>query len=232
MQVKTFIAALLLSAAVAQAKPLPDGEVTQFADFSAMLTRPTTRYGHGSLGDKIEAGGFQVERKGKSLRFTLDDQHVFEYRRVRLVQLDDDAEPEAVIIRSNLKEGSGIVVFDITTDAIMLKAESKNIGTRFRWLNIVGFGDFTGRGKIEIAAVITPHLKGRLTVFELRGNQLEAVAAVNGYTNHINGTRELDLADVRDVDGDGTLDVILPRIDGSGKATVSFAQAKPRELPQ
>ncbi len=230
MNVKTIIASLLL-VTPAIAEPLPDGEVTRFGDWSAMLTTPTTRYAHGALGDEIEAAGFTVEHKGKKLHFTLDDQHVFEDLRVRLVQLDDDAEPEAVIIRSHLDEGAAIAVYDIT-DKIRLKAESKNIGTRNRWLNIAGFGDFTGRGKTEIAAVITPHLAGSLRVYEIEGQHLKELARIKGYTNHINGTRDLDLAEIRDVNGDGTLDIRLPRIDGSGKATISFAKGRPRELPE
>jgi hypothetical protein len=231
MKVKTIIAALLFTVTAAVAEPLPDGEVTRFGAWSAWLDSPTTRYAHGALGDEVEAGGFVVEHQGKQLTFTLDAKHVFEDRRVRMVQLDDDLAPEAVIIRSHLDEGAAIAIYDIG-DSITLKAESANIGTRNRWLNIAGFGQFTELGKIEIAAVITPHLKGRLTIFEIRGNKIEAVSAISGYTNHINGTRNLDLAEVRDVNGDGTLEITLPRIDGTGKATLSFAQGKPRELPQ
>jgi hypothetical protein len=231
MNVKTIIASLLLSTTPAMAEPLPDGEVTRFGDWSAMLTGPTTRYAHGALGDEIEAAGFTVAHKGKQLHFSLDVAHVFEDRRVRLVQLDDDAAPEAVIIRSHLDEGAAIAIYDIGA-TITLKAQSENIGTRNRWLNIAGFGGFTGRGKTEIAAVITPHLAGSLRAYEIDGTELKELARIDGYTNHINGTRDLDLAEVKDFDGDGTLDIKLPRIDGSGKAVISFAKTTPRELPQ
>jgi hypothetical protein len=229
MNVKTIVFSLLLSAIPARADALPDGEMTHFGEWSAWLDGPTTRYAHGALGDDIEATGFIVAHQGKQWRFTLDDSHVFEDRRVRLVQLDDDAEPEAVIIRSNLEAGAAIAVYDIG-DMISLKAESANIGMRNRWLNIAGFGDFMGRGKTEIAAVITPHLTGSLRVYELEGPALKEVARIDGYTNHINGSRDLDLAEIRDMNDDGALDIILPRINGSGKAVVSFTQGKPREL--
>jgi hypothetical protein len=225
--------ALLLSflTCPALAQPLPDGEVARFGDWKAWLTGPTTRYAHGALGDEIEASGFVVAHKGKDLRFELDDLHVFEDRRVRLVQLDGDAAPEAVIIRSHVSEGASIAVYNIGDEEISLKAESPNIGMTNRWLNIVGFGDFTGRGKVEIAVVVTPHLAGSLRVYEMKGTRLLELARIDGYTNHINGTRELDLAEVADRNGDGVIDITLPRIRRGGKAVVTFAGGKARELP-
>ena len=45
----------------------------------AWLVQPTLRYGHGALGDKIEAGGFKVQlRDGRELVYELADQYVFE----------------------------------------------------------------------------------------------------------------------------------------------------------
>ena len=100
-----------------------------------------------------------------------------------------------------------------------------------RWLNVVGFGDFTGRGKAEIAAVVTPHLTGSLRVYEMTGTRLVELARIDGYTNHINGTRELDLAEVADRNGDGVIDITLPRTRRVGKAVVTFAGGDARELP-
>lgn len=214
----------------AVAEPLPDGEVTKLNGWSAWLTGPVTRYKHGALGDEIEASGFTVLYQGEEITFKLDDLHVFEDRRVRLVELDGDAWPECVIIRSHLIKGSAIAVYDVNENRITLKAETPDIGTANRWLNIAGFGDFTGRGKTEIAAVVTPHLKGSLRVYEIKGSRISEVARIDGYTNHINGTRELDLAKIADRNGDGVLDVTLPRIKDRSTAVVTFAGGKPREL--
>lgn len=196
----------------------------------AWLTGPTTRYAHGALGDDIEASGFIVAHNGKQLSFELGEQHVFEDRRVRLLQLDRDAEPEAVIIRSHIAEGASIAVYDLGQDKVSLKAETPNIGTANRWLNIVGFGDFTGRGKTEIAAVVTPHLAGSLRIYEIEGQHVVELARIDGYTNHINGTRDLDLAKIADRNGDGVVDVILPRIRSGSEAVVTFAGGAAREL--
>jgi hypothetical protein len=213
------------------AQPLPDGEVTQWGEWSAWLSGPTTRYAHGALGDEIEASGFVVAHNGKVVTFELDELHVFEDLRVRLVQLDNDAAPEAVIIRSHVREGASIAIYDVGENTISLQAETTNIGNANRWLNIVGFADFTGRGKSEIAAVITPHLSGSLRVYEMVGSQLVEIARSDGYTNHIKGTRELDLAAISDRNGDGVVDITLPRIRSGDQAVVSFAGGTAQELP-
>jgi hypothetical protein len=230
MYIKSIIAMLSLYATSAIAEPLPDGEITRFGAWSAQLTGPTTHYAHGALGDEIEASGFEVTHAGKTMAFALDDAHVFEDLRVRLVQLDGDTTPEAVIIRSHLKQGAAIAVYDIGTAGITLQAESPDIGRANRWLNIAGFGDFTGRGGVEIAAVVMPHLSGSLRVYRLQGAQIVEVARLDGYTNHINGTRGLDLAKVADRDGDGVVDINLPRIGNGGMAVVTFDGGIGQEL--
>lgn len=230
MKVKSLAILFVMVSTAAHAETLPDGEVTHFGNWSAWLTGPTTRYAHGALGDDIEASSFVVVQNGKQLSFELDVQHVFEDRRVRLVQLDADAEPEAVIIRSNVSEGAAIAIYDVGPDNISLKAETPNIGTANRWLNIVGFGDFTGHGKVEIAAVVTPHLSGSMRVYEIVGQQIVEQARIDGYTNHVNGTRELDLAKMADHNRDGVVDIILPRIRNGGEAVVTFAGGVAREL--
>ncbi len=230
MKVKALAILFVILSTTAYAEPLPDGEVTRFGDWSAWLAGPTTRYAHGALGDNIEASGFDVAHNGKQLSFELGEQHVFEDRRVRLVQLDSDAEPEAVIIRSHIAEGASVAVYDVDQDKISPKAETPNIGKANRWLNIVGFGDFTGRGKIEIAAVVTPHLSGSLRVYEIESQHVVELARIDGYTNHINGTRDLDLAKIADRNGDGVVDIILPRIRNGSEAVVTFAGGVAREL--
>jgi hypothetical protein len=230
MHIKSIIATLGFCATSAIAEPLPDGQVTRFGAWSAWLTGPTTRYAHGALGDEIEASGFEVTHGGKTMAFALDDARVFEDLRVRLVQLDGDKAPEAVVIRSHLQRGAAIAVYNIAAAGITLQAESTDIGRANRWLNIVGFGDFTGRGGVEIAAVVMPHLSGSLRVYRLQSGQVVEVARLDGYTNHINGTRDLDLAKVTDRNGDGVVDITLPRLGNAGVAVVTFVGGVGREL--
>jgi hypothetical protein len=106
-----FVALTGFDPAAAQADRLPDGEVTRFGGWAAWLTGPTTRFAHGASGDTIEASGFAVNHAGRTLTFELDENHVFEDRRVRLVELDGDPSPECVIIRASLTGGAAIAVY-------------------------------------------------------------------------------------------------------------------------
>jgi len=74
--------------------------------------------------------------------------------------------------------------------------------------------------------VITPHLTGSLRFYELRGKGLVEVTRLDGVTNHINGSRNLDLAVVQDVDGDGADDIVIPTLDRKALAVVMLRAGK------
>ncbi|MFN8721178.1 MAG: hypothetical protein ACK5YI_10135 [Rhodospirillales bacterium] len=232
------VLSLALSFAIASTDPasaqvperLPDGEVTRAAGLSAWLVDPTLRYAHGVLGDAVEAGGFAVERDGMILLHRLDPDAVFEDRRVRLDDLDGDGEPEAIVVKSRLDTGAALAVYRIGADGIVPHAESPAIGQPNRWINPVGVGNFTGTGERMVAAVVTPHLAGSLRLYRLSGSALVEVARIDGYTNHVIGSRNLDLAVVRDVDGDGTPDIVLPTRDRGSVAAVTFRAGVAAEI--
>lgn len=215
----------ILSLDSARAEPLsrlPDGEVTTSAGWSAYLVDPVARYDHGVLGDAIEAGGFAVERNGARHVLRLDTGAVFEDRRVRLADLDGDGIPEAILIKSYLDRGSAVAVYRLGPEGISPLAESVAIGQRHRWLNIAGVADFTGTGERMIVAVVTPHLAGSLRLYRRVGQTLEVVAKIDGYTNHILGSRNIDLARMEDIDGDGVSEIVLPTLDRRSLAAISF----------
>lgn len=208
--------------------PLPDTEISKSGRFTAWLIDPTTRYDHGVLGDAIEAGGFVVERSGKRLVYRLPPDAVFEDRRVRLADLDGDGVPEAIVVKAYLQRGAAIAVYRILPDRIEPLAESAAIGTRNRWLNPVGVADFTGTGERMIAAVITPHLAGSLRFYRLSGTALTEVARIDGYTNHVIGSRNLDLASVVTRQLREAVQIIIPTLDRYSLAAVSFSGGGPR----
>lgn len=217
-------AASLAAPALAQPAPqrLPDTETTRAGGLTAWLTDPTTRYAHGVLGDAIEAGGFVVERGGRALHLRVEPEAVFEDRRVRLVDLGGGT-PAALVVKSYLRRGSALAAYAIGAEAITPLAESEAIGTPNRWLNPVGVADFARTGTPLVAAVVTPHIAGSLRLYRRAGARLEEVARLDGVTNHVIGSRDLDLGRISDIDGDGVPEIVLPSLDRLRLVAVSFA---------
>ncbi len=203
----------LSPAIVADPGMLADGEITTGSGRvrAAWLTGPTEIYGHGILGDRVEATGFRVvDRDGKRYDLGLDQRSVFEDLRVRLVDLTGDGADEFVVIRSTLDGGAALAVYRLGETGIEPVAESLAIGQPNRWLNPAGAADFDGDGVVEIAHVETPHIGGVLRVYELGGEGLKLEHSAAGFSNHAIGSRVLDMSAVVDWNADGVPDLALP----------------------
>ena len=212
-------------------RALPDGHVaTGSHDIArAWLAEPVTRYDHGILGDKIEAGSLVIEtrdRKRHTVRLKSDA--VFEDLKPRLADLNGDGHDEIIVVKSYLKRGSALTVIAERRGKYEIVAETPPLGGPHRWLDPAGIADFNGDGKTDIALVRQPHVIGSLELWSLRGD-LRKVAELPDIANHIAGTRAIDMAAVADFDGDGVADIAAPSLDRSRLRIVSFAPA-PREI--
>jgi hypothetical protein len=222
--------------AAAQPKPpdgaLPDAKVaTGKGDLAhAWLAEATTRYDHGILGDKIEAGSLVIEtRDGKRQIVRLKDDAVFEDLEPRLADLDRDGHHEIVVVKSYLKRGSSLAVIAERRGKYEIVAETPPLGQPHRWLDPAGIADFSGGGTIGIALVRQPHVIGSLELWSWRDGGLRKTAELPDIANHIAGTRAIDMAAVADFDGDGIADIVAPSLDRSRLRVVSFAPG-PREI--
>jgi len=214
----TLVALLLWGEAVAsEENRLPDGVVSTGSNdiARAWLTRPTTRYAHGILGDAIEAGGLKVKTaSGRIYEHVLPTGFVFEDRRARLIDLDGDGRDEIVVVLSSLNEGAALAVYGIVDGNILLKAKTPHIGRTHRWLNPAEFADLDGDGNIEITAVWTPHLGRVLQAWRLVRGKLQQVAGIKGYSNHAIGSPVQDLTEIVTLsDGRMALAIPTPRYD-------------------
>ncbi|MEM6728214.1 MAG: VCBS repeat-containing protein [Pseudomonadota bacterium] len=164
---------------------------------SARYTEPTDRYPHGVLGDPSEYLTLEVTLSdGTRQRVTWDRPMVFEDTAPRLVEIDGLPGPELLTVQSHERLGAQFQVYGMRGGRVAPIVSNPFIGTRFRWLGIVGAGDLDGDGAVEIAYVDRPHLAKTLRVWRIvdAGEGFEAVeiASLSGVTNHRIG--ETDIA--------------------------------------
>lgn len=214
---------------------LPDGKIAVSRRLKnikqAWYFLPTKRYDHGILGDAIEAGGLAIKTgKDKILTYKLPKNQVFEDRTPRIADLDGDGKVEIITILSSTSKGGSIAVFRLNGGKLELQAKTPFIGRSYRWLNIAGITDFNGDGKLDIAGVWTPHIGGTLKFWTLRGKSLKQIGSMRGFSNHFIGSREQRLSAIADVDGNGTLDLILPSAGRDTLRMVGFVKGRLKEL--
>jgi hypothetical protein len=204
---------------------IPDGRVARGTRdiAAAWLALPTTRYGHGALGDRIEAEALRVERRdGRVFELRLGPESVFEDLEPRLADIDGDGRDEVVVVRSYLAEGAAVAVYRLNGERLAPVAESPPIGRPNRWLNPVGIADFDGDGRTEIAVVETPHIDGILVIYDLDGGRLIERGRLAGFSNHASGTTVLAMAAVL-TGGAGGATIVLPGSDRRSLEAVGFA---------
>ena len=109
------------------------------------LAEATRRYGHGVLGDDIEAAALVVvTREGNRYTLRLDDDSVFEDLTPRLADIDGDGQDEVWTVRSDATNGARLEAYGLVDGAVRRVFAAAPIGTGYRWLNPVGIDDFDG----------------------------------------------------------------------------------------
>lgn len=161
---------------------------------AAWLAGPTPRYGHGVLGDRIEASRLAVEtRNGRTLVHDLPVSRVFEDLLPRLADLDGDGEDEILVVETDADRGASLAVYGVTDGRIQRRTMTPFIGQSYRWLNPLGVGDFDGDGRLDVALVATPHIGGLLRLYRYTAPTLEIFAETSGVSTHSMGSRQLGL---------------------------------------
>lgn len=189
---------------------LVDGRLTTSSNrLLAVLTGPTDRYGHGVVGDRVEASGVtfvSLDTQEVVSQVTLESD-VFEGLVGMFADLDSDGLDEFIMTVSNADTGARLVVFDEKAQVV---AESDPIGQGGRWRHQLAAGPFGPEGEIELVDIGTPHIRGVVEYFTMQEGRLDLVASMSGYSSHTIGSRNLDMATAFDVDGDGQLELIVP----------------------
>ena len=177
-----------------------------------LYTDPTDEYGHGIMGDKVEAGSLTLvatQPAPGAIRTipVSDDGYVLEGIAPIWVDLDRDGAREIIVTRSNSDDGAQIVVLNEMGDLV---ATGPAIGLGGRWRHQLAAGPFGPDGEMELVDVLTPHIGGPTEFFQWRDGNLVLVTSVDGYTSHVIGSRNLDMAVAGQFDQSGRLTVLLP----------------------
>jgi FG-GAP-like repeat len=166
----------------------------------AWLASPTTRYPHSSMGSPIHAGSLHaLSSDGNIHSLELPKQRVLEDLQPRIVDLDGDGRDEIVLIEADTERGAALVAYGLPPtgarqeNGLQERARSAWLGLPFRWLNPVGFADFDGDGKLDIASITTPHIGGVLTLYRYAPPRIEPFAKVTDVSNHQMGDPNLQM---------------------------------------
>lgn len=209
---------------------IPGGRIATFKDgdiTSAWYGNPTERYKHGALGDNIEADSLYVKTKGgKTLKVNLPRLEVFEDLTPRLADLDGDGTVEVVTIRSSIIAGAAVTIYGLDGIRLKQKATTDFIGKPNRWLNIAGIAPFLGTRFQEIAFVVTPHIGGTLFFYRFDGSKLVKLSGASNVSNHVNGSSEMRLSAIADVNSDGSGDLAVPTNDRETLQIFGFDKRK------
>lgn len=163
---------------------------------------PVERYGHFALGRPHEYASLVAKTDGgRILELALPEDEVFEDLVPRVVRLAPGEPAGLLAIVSRRRDGSRLVLVGLGGAGLRVIADSPAIGRPNRWLNPVGVADLDGDGQAEIAAVITPHIGGTLKVYRRNGSRLKEIAALEGFSNHVYGSSDLDQSAVVTVGG-------------------------------
>lgn len=177
-----------------------------------VLSDATTRYSHGVLSDNTEAASLTIILVRPPFPVV---QEVIKFLGSAVIEgqspiwedLDGDGEAEILLTVSDEDLRSRLVAY--REDGIKL-AESSGLETGHLWRHQIAIGRFGPEGEIEVAAVRAPHTEGIVEFFRWEGDRLHLVAELPGYSSHIRGSRNLDMALAGDLNGDGQIELVVP----------------------
>ncbi len=186
-----------------------------------LLSDPTERYPHGALGDTTEAASMTlIDAGGRPrviTRIEFPQDSVFEGLAPIWTDWNRDGQREIVATLSTERGGARLVLYDESGTTL---AEGPAIGAGRRWRHAIAVAPFGPDGEMELAEVLTPHLGGVVQFFKWEGKQLVRVARISGFTSHVHGSRNLDLAAAGDFDADGSVELLLPTQDRTRLAAI------------
>jgi len=153
----------------------------------AYYSNATESYGHGVLGDRIEA---EVLRAMTAMTGPCESYAwpgegvVFEDVTPRIADVTGDGLNDVIAIETRVDSGASLAVYGMADGQFRKLAATPHIGQPFRWLAPAGIADFDGDGVQDVAYVETPHIGGTLRIWSFAGNVAREIASAPGFSNH------------------------------------------------
>ncbi|MDY0386996.1 MAG: hypothetical protein RBT65_07690 [Methanolobus sp.] len=199
-------------AARLEVNALPDARLLVDEDERILLlTGPTEDYKHGVLGDSIEASSITlIEAAGTpaiAKIIDIPEGDVIEGIAPIWADLDGDGIREIIVTLSSAKEGARLVVFDEDGNII---TSGPSAGTGQRWRHQIAVAAFGPEGETEIVDVLTPHIGGIAEFYRLEEDKLQVSSSLSGYSSHLAGSRNLDMALAGNFDNDSNFELMVP----------------------
>ncbi len=191
-----------------------DGRIAVYAEAT------NQRYVHAIMGDDLEGAALVVLRVEndqfvQEARIDLPGDVVFEGLSPFWADVNQDGVQDLVTTVSDGRVGSRIHVY-LSTDAGFTPVDGEAIGQPSRWQHQLAWTNFGPGGKMELVEVRTPHIGGTVRFYHYSEDAgLQIIATLNGYTSHVIGSRNLDMAVAGDFNGDGQPEIVLPSQDRS-----------------
>lgn len=191
--------------------PLPDGRLAVLAD-------PTGAYGHGVLGDALEAGSVAIvdPAAGEVVERRRAEGRVIEGTAPLLGDLDGDGDGELVVTTSADADGARVEAWPLDDDPRLV---GPAVGRSGRWRHQVAVVPAAhDGGPPAVVEVVTPHLDRIVQWLVARDGELavDRDLRLPGLASHVLGSRNLQQAAAVDVDGDGVREPVGPDGDGDG----------------
>ncbi|MGB1288052.1 MAG: hypothetical protein ACPG7F_16055, partial [Aggregatilineales bacterium] len=109
---------------------------------------------------------------------------------------------------SNGRVGAYIQAYLFTADGLR-EVNGPAIGQGFRWRHQLAWGAFGANGEMALVDDLTPHIGGSVEFYTFNGDALDIQSSLRGYTSHIIGSRNLDMAVAGDFNGDGQPEIVM-----------------------
>ena len=196
---------------------LPDARLLVDDDERVLfVSNPTERYPHGVLGDGVEAASItlaELTPEPHVVRtFDVPAPSVLEGIAPIWTDLNGDGVREIVVTLSDAVGGARVVAYAEDGSVV---AQGPPAGHGDRWRHPIAVAPFGPLGELELAVILTPHIGGVVEFYTLEDRRLKIVATLPGFTSHVLGSRNLDMAVAADPSGEGQAVLLAPSQDRS-----------------